>query len=73
MYEERMHRLNGKIALYGWQLDVAERLLLGVNCELIAPTGAGNAIPFALPLFYLKNKILIIVPLLHMLEADQLS
>src|SRR5712691_5369431 len=36
---------------YDWQLDAAEALVLGLDCVMIAGTGAGKTIPFMLPLF----------------------
>ena len=47
-----------------WQLDVADALLLGLNCVAIAGTGSGKAIPFMLPLLLHPDKMaLIILPL----------
>jgi hypothetical protein len=43
------HRLTGR-QLYGWQQQVGEALLLGLNCTVIAPTGSGKTIPQILPL-----------------------
>jgi len=36
---------------YDWQLDAAEALILGLDCVVVAGTGAGKTIPFMLPLF----------------------
>ena len=52
-------------------MDIAEGLLLGVDCELIAPTGAGKTIPFALPIFYAPKKTIVIISPLNALEKDQ--
>ncbi|KAI0309675.1 hypothetical protein OF83DRAFT_1071689 [Amylostereum chailletii] len=71
MTEECKTRSHGKIVPHQWQLDIAECLLLGVDCELIAPTGAGKTIPFALPLFYRPNKTIIVISPLNALERDQ--
>jgi ATP-dependent helicase YprA (DUF1998 family) len=59
---------------YDWQLDVAEALLLGLDCSVIAGTGAGKTLPFVLPLFAQKTRkrCLIISPL-NALEHDQAS
>ncbi|KAK6991633.1 hypothetical protein R3P38DRAFT_2563752 [Favolaschia claudopus] len=56
-----------------WQLDVAEALLLRVDCLVIAGTGSGKTTPFLLPLLLLENKgkfALIVSPLLS-LQAEQ--
>ncbi|KAK7034215.1 bloom syndrome [Favolaschia claudopus] len=56
-----------------WQLDVAEALLLHVDCLVIAGTGSGKTTPFLLPLLLPENKdkfALIISPLLS-LQAEQ--
>ena len=42
---------NGRI-LYDWQLDAAKALILGLDCVVVAGTGAGKTIPFMLPLCY---------------------
>jgi ATP-dependent helicase YprA (DUF1998 family) len=58
---------------YPWQLDAAEAIILGLDCIVIAGTGAGKTIPFALP-FMVKdsvNKMLIIISPLNALEFDQ--
>ncbi|KAF7326134.1 Bloom syndrome [Mycena kentingensis (nom. inval.)] len=56
-----------------WQLDVAEALLLKLDCIVIAGTGSGKTIPFMLPFLLPQNKgkmALIISPLLS-LQAEQ--
>lgn len=64
---------------YPEQLDLAECLILGIDCTAVAPTGWGKTLPFALPLFYfktvpsLKKKIIIIQSPLNVLEVDQVS
>lgn len=52
MTQECVARSNGAITPHEWQLDIAECLILGIDCELIAPTGSGKTIAFMLPLFY---------------------
>jgi len=42
---------------YSWQLDIAEALLLGLDCSVIAGTGAGKTLPFVLPLLIDGHKI----------------
>ncbi|KAI0286328.1 P-loop containing nucleoside triphosphate hydrolase protein [Russula brevipes] len=71
MSEECQRRSNNVITPHSWQLDVAECLILGLDCELIAPTGAGKTIPFVLPLFYWPEKFIIIISPLNALEEDQ--
>ncbi|KAH9953315.1 hypothetical protein BC827DRAFT_1085561, partial [Russula dissimulans] len=33
------------LELYGWQLDICEALLLGLDCIVIAGTGSGKTMP----------------------------
>lgn len=56
---------------YGWQLDVAEAILLGLDCVVIAGTGSGKTIPFMLPLLLHPNKMALIISLLKVLQQDQ--
>ncbi|KAK6981387.1 hypothetical protein R3P38DRAFT_2448973, partial [Favolaschia claudopus] len=62
-----------KYDAHPWQLDVAEALLLRVDCLVIAGTGSGKTTPFLLPLLLPENKgkfALIVSPLLS-LQAEQ--
>jgi ATP-dependent helicase YprA (DUF1998 family) len=63
---------NGRIP-YEWQLDAAEALILGLDCVVVAGTGAGKTIPFVLPLFVQdsRDKLVLIISLLNALETDQ--
>lgn len=61
----------GKIVPRMWQLDVAECLLLGIDCEVIAATGAGKTLPFVLPLLVRPDTMVIILSPLDALELDQ--
>ncbi|KAH9923378.1 P-loop containing nucleoside triphosphate hydrolase protein, partial [Fomitopsis serialis] len=58
---------------YKWQLDIAEALLLGLNCTAIAGTGRGKTIPFMLPMFLPKNmkKMVAVMSPLKNLQRDQ--
>ena len=58
---------------YDWQLDAAEALFLGLDCIVVARTGAGKTIPFVLPLFvqHSRNKLVLIISPLNALETDQ--
>ncbi|KAI0744930.1 P-loop containing nucleoside triphosphate hydrolase protein [Earliella scabrosa] len=58
---------------YGWQVDVAEALLLGLDTAVIAGTGAGKTMPFVMPLLLdkAKTKMVIIISPLNELERDQ--
>ena len=58
---------------YDWQVDVSEALLLGLDCSVIAGTGAGKTMPFVMPLFVESNKIIIVISPLNALEEDQAS
>lgn len=67
----RLFAATGGKEPYQWQLDVAEALLLGVDAIVIAPTGAGKSIHFAIPLLLDGTKILIILYPLIALQEDQ--
>jgi ATP-dependent helicase YprA (DUF1998 family) len=58
---------------YPWQVDVCEAILLGLDCIVIAPTGAGKTMPFIMPLLVDKTcrKMVIIISPLNELEYDQ--
>ena len=58
---------------YSWQLDVAEALLLGVDCITIAGTGSGKTMQFAMLLLVdrSKKKMVIVISPLNDLEEDQ--
>lgn len=65
-------KMNG-LKPYDWQVDVAEALVLGLDCLVIAGTGAGKSMPFVMPLFALPDKMVIIISPLNALEEDQVS
>ncbi|KAJ7841735.1 hypothetical protein B0H14DRAFT_3693692 [Mycena olivaceomarginata] len=69
---EFLERNNGMVA-HEWQIDMGEALLLGLDCSLIAGTGAGKTMPFVMPLFMESDKIIIIISPLNALEVDQAS
>ncbi|KAJ7785523.1 P-loop containing nucleoside triphosphate hydrolase protein [Mycena olivaceomarginata] len=69
---EFLERNNGMVA-HEWQIDMGEALLLGLDCSLIAGTGAGKTMPFVMPLFVESDKIIIIISPLNALEVDQAS
>jgi ATP-dependent helicase YprA (DUF1998 family) len=58
---------------YTWPLDVCEALLLGLDCIVIAGTGAGKTMPFIMPLLVdeTKKNMAIIISPLNALEHDQ--
>ena len=56
---------------YEWQLDVGEALKLGLDCSVIAETGAGKTISFILPLLVEKKMAVIIISPLSALEEDE--
>lgn len=60
-------------APYDWQVDVTEAIVLGLDCIVIAGTGAGKTMPFMMPLLADKTGrgIVIIVSPLSELEKDQ--
>jgi ATP-dependent helicase YprA (DUF1998 family) len=59
---------------YQWQLDVAEALLLGRDCTVIAPTGSGKTIPPVLPLLAAPKgefRMMLVISPLKELQNDQ--
>lgn len=58
---------------YDWQLDVAEALLLGLDCVVTAGTGAGKTMPFIMPLLIHPKKHVIVISPLDALENDQVG
>jgi hypothetical protein len=59
---------------YDWQIDISEALLLGLDCIVIAGTGAGKTMPFAMPLLVDNTcRKILIISLLNKLEYDQVS
>jgi ATP-dependent helicase YprA (DUF1998 family) len=54
-----------------WQVNIDEALELGIDCSLLAGTGAGKTMPFIMPLFTQPDKIVIIISPLNALEEDQ--
>jgi hypothetical protein len=42
------HTQNDNIQPYEWQLDVSVALILGLDCTVIAGTGAGKTMPFVM-------------------------
>ena len=60
------------ITPYDWQLDLAEALILGLDATVIAGTGSGKTLPWALPLLLEQNhdKICLVISPLNELEAD---
>jgi ATP-dependent helicase YprA (DUF1998 family) len=70
LHTEFSKRNEGMVA-YEWQIDVSEALLLGLDCSVIAGTGAGKTMPFVMPLFVESEKIMIVISPLNALEEDQ--
>ena len=63
---------NGQ-APFEWQTDVCEAIILGLDSIIIAGTGAGKTMPFAMPLLVdqTKRKMVIVISPLNALEHDQ--
>jgi superfamily II DNA/RNA helicase len=53
---EEFRACNDNKEPYEWQLDVSEALILGLDCCVIAGTGAGKTMPFAMPLYVETEK-----------------
>ncbi|KAJ3836866.1 hypothetical protein F5878DRAFT_624112 [Lentinula raphanica] len=64
-------RITGGPSAYTWQIDMAEALLLGLDCSVIAGTGAGKTMPFVMPLFIEREKCVLVISPLNALEEDQ--
>ncbi|KZT02561.1 uncharacterized protein LAESUDRAFT_601365, partial [Laetiporus sulphureus 93-53] len=47
---QQFRRVFDDLEPYDWQVDVTEALLLGMDCTVIAGTGAGKTMPFVMPL-----------------------
>ena len=65
---------DGKDA-FKWQLDTTEALLLGLDCVVIAGTGAGKTMPFAMPLLIegTNSKMILIISPLNALQLEQVN
>ena len=58
-----------------FQLDVAEALILGLDATLVAGTGSGKTLPWAMPLLLdeYKERACIVISPLKALQADHVS
>ncbi|EIW75948.1 P-loop containing nucleoside triphosphate hydrolase protein [Coniophora puteana RWD-64-598 SS2] len=54
-----------------WQLDCAEAFYLGLDCTVIAGTGSGKTLCFAMPAMLRTDKITLVLSPLNILEDDQ--
>ncbi|EIW81865.1 P-loop containing nucleoside triphosphate hydrolase protein [Coniophora puteana RWD-64-598 SS2] len=55
-----------------WQLDCAEAFFLGLDCTVIAGTGAGKTLPFAMPTMVRQDRqVTLVISPLNALEYDQ--
>ena len=55
---------------FEWQVDVAEAILLGLDCVVVAGTGAGKTIPFMLPLLLKRDKASLLISPLKILQSE---
>jgi len=46
---------------------------VGLDCSVIAGTGAGKTMPFVMPLFLDPKKIVVVISPLNALEEDQVN
>ncbi|EJF64000.1 hypothetical protein DICSQDRAFT_16077, partial [Dichomitus squalens LYAD-421 SS1] len=53
-------RMGGK-APREWQVDVAEALMVGLDCTVIAGTGSGKTMPFVMPALVEAEKMYFII------------
>ena len=60
-----------KLQLHEWQLDTLEALFLGMDSAVIAGTGSGKTLPFALIHLVVLTRVTIVVSPLNALDADQ--
>jgi len=60
------------ITPYDWQIDLAEALVLELDATVIAGTGSGKTLPWAMPLLLDENrdKICLVISPLNEIEAD---
>ena len=67
-----MTALYPAITPYDWQVDLAEALTLGLDATVIAGTGSGKTLPWAMPLLLEQNhdRICLVISPLNELEAD---
>ncbi|KAF4587081.1 hypothetical protein EYR40_011102 [Pleurotus pulmonarius] len=70
IHEEFTRKNPGK-SPYSWQINVAEAILLGLDCTVIAGTGAGKTMPFIMPLFVQPQRVVLVISPLNALEEDQ--
>ncbi|KAJ7210109.1 hypothetical protein GGX14DRAFT_363735, partial [Mycena pura] len=56
---------------YGWQIDVSEATILGLDAVVVAGTGTAGAIPFMMPLLLHREKFVLIISPLKVLQEDQ--
>lgn len=68
--ERIFHERFGKTA-HGWQVDVTEAMLVGLDSIVIAGTGAGKTMPFMMPLLLDPESKCIIISPLKVLQEDQ--
>ena len=66
--------LRPAITPYDWQVDLTEALTLGLDATVIAGTGSGKTLPWAMPLRLEQNhdRICLVISLLNELEADHI-
>ncbi|KAJ6582551.1 P-loop containing nucleoside triphosphate hydrolase protein [Mycena vulgaris] len=70
-YEFAKTRQQYKKPAYEWQIDVAEALVLGLDAVVTAGTGAGKTIPFMMPLLLHREKFVLVISPLKILQEDQ--
>ena len=71
-FSDSITALCPKIKLYDWQIDIAEALALGLDATVVAGTGSGKTLPWAIPLLLEGNrdKICLVISPLNELKVD---
>ena len=72
MLSDSVTALCPTVTPYNWQVDLAEALTLGLDATVIAGTGSGKTLPWAMPLLLESNqdKICLVISPLNELEVD---
>ena len=70
---EEFEMCTGRKKPYGWQMDVAEAIITGLDCVIVAGTGAGKTMLLIMPLLVDPKKHIIIISPLDAFKHNQVS